>query len=34
MYSKKGQRIIKIMFFIVAAAMIVGGLAQGILSLR
>lgn len=34
MYSKKGQRIIKIIFFAVSAAMILGGLAQGILSLR
>lgn len=31
MYSKKGQRIIKIIFFIVAGAMILSGLAQGFL---
>jgi hypothetical protein len=29
MYSKKTQRIIKIIFFLVAGAMILGGLVQG-----
>jgi len=32
MYSKKSQRIIKIIFFVVAGAMILGGLSQGLLS--
>jgi len=34
MYSKKAQRIVKIIFFLTAAAMILGGLAQGLLFLR
>lgn len=31
MYSKKSQRIIKIIFFGVSAAMILGGVLQGLL---